>query len=287
MLRIVVLALVLANAAYLVWVQGLLAPYGFAPASQAEPERLGQQVRPETIKLLDAKSTPPPASAASNAAAPNAAASSPAPAASAPASGQLPTAAEMPTASAPAAQPASAPTVKTPAARPASAAVPAMTPVAALQAAEPDAQQCLQVGLFTEAQTNAMRPRLQAGLPAGSWSFVNGKPVRWIVYMGKYINKDAMNKKRALLEQAGVPFETPDSAQLNPGLSLGNFKTKAQAEAALDKLAERGFRSAKVVPEHPETPTQWLRLPAVNPATQSKAKAVVLQVSGKPLQACS
>jgi hypothetical protein len=162
-----------------------------------------------------------------------------------------------------------------------------MTPVAALQAAEPDAQQCLQVGLFTDAQANAMRARLQAGLPAGSWSFVNGKPVRWIVYMGKYVNKDAMNKKRALLEQAGVPFETPDSAQLNPGLSLGNFKTKTQAEAALDKLTERGFRSAKVVPEHPETPTQWLRLPAVNPATQSKAKAVVLQVSGKPLQACS
>ncbi len=283
MLRVVVLVLVLANAAYLVWVQGLLAPYGFAPASQAEPERLGQQIRPETIKLLDTKPAQPPASAASNVA-PNASA----PAASAATSGQLPAAAETPAASAPAAPPASAPPVKTPATLPAAPALPApaMTPVAALQAAEP-ALQCLQAGPFTEGQATAMRARLQAGLPAGSWSFASNKSARWIVYMGKYVSKEAMNKKRAMLEQAGVSFEAPASAQLNPGLSLGSFKTKAQAEAALETLTEHGIRSAKVLPEHPETPTQWLRLPAFTPAAQPKAKTLVLQVSGKPLQACS
>lgn len=147
--------------------------------------------------------------------------------------------------------------------------------------------QCLQAGPFTEYQANAMRPRLQARLPAGSWSFEStGEPVRWMVYMGRYVNKAAMNKKRALLEQVGVPFETPLSPQLNPGLSLGSYKTRAEADAALARLATRGIRSARVVLERPEVLTQRLRLPAVDAAQQARFSPFILQLSGQPLQAC-
>lgn len=52
MLRLLVLALLLANAGYFAWTQGLLADYGFAPAAQAEPQRLAQQIRPDAMKLL-------------------------------------------------------------------------------------------------------------------------------------------------------------------------------------------------------------------------------------------
>ena len=52
MLRLLVLALLLANAGYFAWTQGLLADYGFAPAVQAEPQRLAQQIRPEAMRLL-------------------------------------------------------------------------------------------------------------------------------------------------------------------------------------------------------------------------------------------
>jgi hypothetical protein len=54
MLRLVVLALLLANAGYFAWRQGLLADYGFGPAAQAEPQRLAQQIRPEAMRLLTA-----------------------------------------------------------------------------------------------------------------------------------------------------------------------------------------------------------------------------------------
>jgi hypothetical protein len=46
--------LVLANAGYFAWRQGLLADYGFGPAAQAEPQRLAQQIRPEAMRLLTA-----------------------------------------------------------------------------------------------------------------------------------------------------------------------------------------------------------------------------------------
>jgi hypothetical protein len=52
MLRLLALALVLANAAYLAWSQGWLAGYGWGPAVQAEPQRLAQQLRPEAMRLL-------------------------------------------------------------------------------------------------------------------------------------------------------------------------------------------------------------------------------------------
>ena len=254
MLRVLLLALLLANGVYLVWSQGLLAPYGFAPTTQAEPERLALQIAPETLQLLGAdpaRLTPPP------------------PAPEAPAS--LPAAEKTASNSAPAPAPATAQAAAPP-------------PVAA---AAPPGTVCLQAGLFTEQQAHAMRPRLQASLPAGSWSFENyADPVRWTVYMGKYISKEAMNRKRLKLQQMGLPFEMPLSPQLNPGLSLGNFNTKAEADAALAVLSNRGLRTAKVVLERPELPTQWLRLPAVNAALQSRLPTLKLPLGDKPLQPC-
>jgi hypothetical protein len=52
MLRLFVLLLLLANGAYFAWAQGLLAPLGLAPSVQAEPQRLGQQIKPDQLRLL-------------------------------------------------------------------------------------------------------------------------------------------------------------------------------------------------------------------------------------------
>lgn len=71
MLRLAVMALLLANAGYYAWSQGLLKNWGFAPEEQAEPQRMEQQIRPETLQILKVNPgktssiTPaPPASAA-------------------------------------------------------------------------------------------------------------------------------------------------------------------------------------------------------------------------------
>lgn len=63
MLRFLVLALVLSNGLYFAWSQGLLQAYGFAPASQSEPQRLARQLRPEALRLLSAQELPPSAAA--------------------------------------------------------------------------------------------------------------------------------------------------------------------------------------------------------------------------------
>lgn len=55
MLRLVVLLLLLANGAYFAWAQGLLRPWGVAPAQQAEPQRLAQQIQPAAVRVLRAE----------------------------------------------------------------------------------------------------------------------------------------------------------------------------------------------------------------------------------------
>jgi hypothetical protein len=52
MLRLAVLLLLLANAAYYVWSQGWLAGAGLEPARQTEPQRLRQQIKPEALRIL-------------------------------------------------------------------------------------------------------------------------------------------------------------------------------------------------------------------------------------------
>ncbi|MBV7430700.1 SPOR domain-containing protein [Acidovorax sp. sif1233] len=72
MLRLAVIALLLANAGYYAWSQGLLRDWGFAPEEQAEPQRMDQQIRPETLQILRVNSGKAPAAASP--AAPSAAA---------------------------------------------------------------------------------------------------------------------------------------------------------------------------------------------------------------------
>jgi hypothetical protein len=220
-LKLLALALLLANAGYFAWGHNLLAAYGLSPARQSEPERLARQINPEMLQIAaparaDQPAPPPP---------------------------------------------------------------PAEKP--------PDGTQCLQAGVFTEQQARALRPRLEAGLPEGSWSFeTSGEAVRWIIYMGKYISKEAMNRKRVKLEQLGLAFEQPVSPKLNPGLSLGSFASKAEAERALSEMNQRGIRSAKVVLERPELPSLWLRLRAADVVQRNRLDALKPLLAGKAVQAC-
>ena len=52
MLRLAVIVLLLANAGYYAWSQGHLREWGYGPQEQAEPQRMNQQIRPETLQIL-------------------------------------------------------------------------------------------------------------------------------------------------------------------------------------------------------------------------------------------
>jgi len=59
MLRLLLLALILANGLYFAWTQGLLRAYGFAPAQQSEPQCLGPNLLFQALRLASAWKSKP------------------------------------------------------------------------------------------------------------------------------------------------------------------------------------------------------------------------------------
>nr|WP_296021127.1 SPOR domain-containing protein [uncultured Acidovorax sp.] len=238
MLRLALIALLLANAGYYAWSQGLLKDWGFAPQEQAEPQRMNQQIKPETLQIL--RVNPGKTSSSSS--------SSP----SSPASGAA-----------------------APVADAASSAAP--TPG--------DSAECLQAGVFDERQAEALRSAA-ASLPAGSW-VLDSTPVpgRWMVYMGRFEDLEALDKKRAELRARKVDHDRAGGT-LEYGLSLGRFSSSEAAERELANLAGRGVRTARVVQERPDAPGFTLRLPAVTDALRPQLDALRPAMAGKALRAC-
>ena len=249
MLRLAVIVLLLANAGYYAWSQGLLRPLGYAPQEQSEPQRMNQQIRPETLQIL--KVNPSKTSSA----APPGSTSTPTPTPTSPS--QATAANDSPT--------------------------PPTTPAASAPA---DSAECLQAGVFDDRQAEALRTAA-AGLPAGSWTLEPTPiPGRWMVYMGRFDDIETLDRKRAELRARKVDHDRAGGT-LELGLSLGRFTTKDAAERELANLGTKGVRTARVVQERPDAPGFTLRLPAVNDALRPQLDALRSAMAGKTLRSCT
>lgn len=130
--------------------------------------------------------------------------------------------------------------------RAASAPEAADSPAAAASAAA----LCLEAGPLSESAANAATRELaQAGVPAGAWADVRRElPGRWIIYMGRFSEREALQKKIEELQRLSLgPTELKAPPDLAPGLALGEFGTQADAQSRLDKLQARGVRTARVL----------------------------------------
>ncbi|MEI8030982.1 MAG: SPOR domain-containing protein [Comamonadaceae bacterium] len=147
--------------------------------------------------------------------------------------------------------------------------------------------ECLQAGLFDKAQSELLQRALASSLPAGSWVMEDAiEPARWIVYMGRYANEEAMAKKRSELASMKLKFEPLRNPSLQLGLSLGAFETKAAANAQLESLSRRGLRTAKVLQESAEMRGLLLRLPATDQAMRASLTELKPALAGKVLSPC-
>ena len=147
--------------------------------------------------------------------------------------------------------------------------------------------ECLQVGVFNEEQTFVLRERVASVLPQGSWVIENAtEPGRWLVYMGKYSNDEAVARKKSELRGLGVVFEVLGNPALAPGLQLGNFASRADAEQALARIARKGVKTAKVIEDRAEQRGQRLRLAAVDAGLRSQLDGIQSLLAGKAIRPC-
>ena len=250
MLRFALLVLLLANAGYLAWTQGWMATLGWVPDTQSEPYRLKQQVRPEVLSVVPRDAVSPTVE------------TTPATAPAVDSANRAGTAV--------------APTAATMA-----------TPNAPTEEVLPQATICLQSEAMDEAQSKKLLQALhQSELPASSWEMLSSSVAgRWMVYLGKFPNEMAMEKRRAELRNRKIAFDRA-GGNLELGLSLGRFSTEEAATRELSNMLNQGVRGARVVQERAPQTLYTLRLREATVAQRTLLQTMQPALGGKALRAC-
>jgi hypothetical protein len=148
-----------------------------------------------------------------------------------------------------------------------------------------DALACVEAGPYTAADAAAAEALLEPLLPAGSLTRRTvERPGVWIVYAGRYIAADALQRKIDELRRLQVPFdEVTSPPDLAPGLSLGRFDSRPGAEQALERLTQRGVRTARVVVLTEPSTRIALRVERADAALAAQLAGLPGSIAGQPL----
>ena len=148
---------------------------------------------------------------------------------------------------------------------------------------------CLEAGPFNETEVAAAQAAAKSALPDASLADVKtDQPGSWMVYMGRYVDREALARKEAELKRRKLPYdEVRDTAALAPGLSLGRFDERNAAVNALDQFAQQGIRTARIIELAPASSSHLLRSDNADAALAAQAAALRLAALGKGFAACA
>lgn len=174
------------------------------------------------------------------------------------------------------------------------ATAPAPIVAAAASAAEPAppppaSPVCLEAGPFTAAEAASAERALKGVLPAGSWTSQKiGRPGLWMVYLGRFPDRDALHRRQEQLRAIKVEYdELRGPPELSPGLSLGRFEERKNAANALEKLSLRGIRGARIVEVRAPSSGLMLRVEKATPAQAEELAALSTPALGKGFSPCA
>lgn len=153
----------------------------------------------------------------------------------------------------------------------------------------PAALACFEAGPFTDAEISVAQAAAQVALPAGSWVAVQTeRTATWIVYMGRYADREALVKKEDELKRRKAAYdEISAPPTLAPGLSLGRFDQRAAAVTALEQFTQQGIRTARVVELVPAASRHMLRVEKADTALAAQLLALRRDSLGKGFAPCA
>jgi hypothetical protein len=288
-LRLFVVAMLLANLLFATWHMGWLdAVFGASARTDRDPERVLQQVNPQSITVTKGTSE-----AASPRGGTGSSRSGGSTAGNTSSVGPINASSTSSAASAPAL---SASSIGSTAVAAVAAAISAATgggnkPAPATAAAT---GACLEAGPFTTAQIDAAESSM-ASLPAGAWKRMDVTvPPTFGVVMGPFKTREALRAKVTELERAKLPFERVPMA-LEDGspmpsaptlLVLQQTDSRDSATTALATWTTRGVRTARVAQLNPGGARFRLRVESASEAQLTLLRASGSGVDGRPFAAC-
>jgi hypothetical protein len=171
----------------------------------------------------------------------------------------------------------------------AAASAAASAALAAAAAASADAPACLEAGPFNAVDADATERTLRdAGLPAGSWAAHKTEDGgAFMVYMGRYADRETLQRKLEELKRRRLEAEDlRNTPELQPGLSLGRFASKAEADAALAGMVQRGVRTARVITLRQAQSQTLIQVPAADATLRARLAGLKLP-TGPGFAACN
>ena len=143
--------------------------------------------------------------------------------------------------------------------------------------------QCLVAGPFDAVSSDLVHGHLSGLLPAQSWVVessigpAGGQVSGWLVYMGPYATTDGLVKKQTELRALATKFEVLQPACASPGISLGSFASRGEAERHLQGLP-KGIRTARVIAPQEVASCQTFRVPAADAAMRTALEDLAARV---------
>ncbi|PPE66345.1 SPOR domain-containing protein [Caldimonas caldifontis] len=182
----------------------------------------------------------------------------------------------------PSPQPPAQPSPPTPAVNP--SATPASAVVAGSAAAA-----CVEIGPYTEAEYTGVQAVFTDALKGTDWTARREERGGvFLIYLGKYPNRDALLRRQEELRSAGIRSEEiRSSPDLEPGLSLGRFTSRESAESRALDLANRGVRAARVITITPSSVRVQVRIPAASAELQSRLETLAPRLQGRRAAPCA
>ena len=104
---------------------------------------------------------------------------------------------------------------------------------------DPGLQACLETPALSPAQVpQAVRALQQAGVAPGGWvEMRRDVPGEWLLYMGRFADREQLQRKASELSALALRYEEILSGELAPGLQLGRFDAAAPAQAPPGPIA--------------------------------------------------
>jgi hypothetical protein len=152
----------------------------------------------------------------------------------------------------------------------------------------PETTVCLQTDAMDEAQAKTLQLKLQnSDLPPSSWeSISNTTAGRWMVYLGKFPNETALEKRRVELRTRKIAYDRA-GGNLELGLSLGRFSSEEAATRELGHMLNQGVRGARVVQERVPQTLYTVRLSQSTSAQRHMLQTLQPTLAGTAFRACN
>ena len=147
---------------------------------------------------------------------------------------------------------------------------------------------CLTTSVFALPAAKKLAAQAQEVLPAGSWTMQDiNTPGQWMIYMGRYPDSEAVERKKIELRRLRISSDLPVPASYQPGISLGAFNNYEQAQEAQKQVIAKGARSARLVTEIEPVLGQQLRIEQADSKLEELLQKLRPAMNGQSFQPCA